>query len=230
MPAPLTPPQWGRGAGINPPFVGTSSHSPIQGGREANVTFRVRLWYSIHAMSYQNPGMTTAPRPMLATPRFGKRTIKTLIIVGVIVIALFAAAFFAILRFQRIMNGPLSPLARMNALKDLPKFPTASYDDMATRSQLPTEQGFAASFGAKKVDSLGYSTVISPAQVIAWYDREMPNAGYQPDTATDLSKIFREVQTRQYRKGSEVVLLQVQNRTQMERDTVILVFRFSGVE
>lgn len=198
------------------------------------MTFRIRLWYSIRIMSYQNPGMTTSRRPTITpaprpAPRIGKRTTKTLMILGLVLAALLVAASLAVWRFERIFNGPLSPVARMNALKDVPKYPLASYDPMATRSQLPIEPLLASQYGAKKVDSLGYSVVISAGQVIEWYDRNMPNAGYQPDTAADLSKIFRESQTRQFRKGNEIVLIQVQNRTQMERDTLILVFRFTGV-
>jgi hypothetical protein len=182
-------------------------------------------------MSYRNPGNIVSPptTPTVAATRAGKRATNAIVVVGVILLALFAISYFALLRAKQIMETPINPVAREVALKDVPKFPYASYDKMATQSLLLTERIFMRQYSAKSVDALGFSSVISPGQIIAWYDRNMPLAGYQSDASSDLSKGFREAQARRYRKGNQMVLIQVQNRTQQERDTLILVYRFKDV-
>ena len=166
---------------------------------------------------------------MGATPG-GRRATIIIFIVGALLLTLFAGLFVVVLQAKRIMERPINPLAKIDAMKNLPRFPTATYDEVASRSQLLTEPILKQATGATKISSIGYSTIMPPAKVIAFYDLAMPQAGYRPDSSTDLSKFFREAQARQYRKGDEVVIVQTQSRTQMERDTLLLVFCLSGIK
>ena len=161
--------------------------------------------------------------------RSGRRT-TALLIVGAVLLAIGAGIFIVSVQAARLMNGPMDALAKIDGMKGVPLFPTALFDEMASRSQLATEGLLTQLMGAQSVASAGYSTVFPTVKVIAWYDREMPRNGFTPDASVDLSKAFREGQARQYRKGDELIFVHTQSRSQLERDTVILVFRFRGIK
>jgi len=174
-------------------------------------------------MSYRDPGIPYIPPP--PAPRrspllyFG-------IGCGVLLLLMAGCAGYFVNQFMIAANKPLDKDAALKAMGDAPIYPGAQLNETMTKTQRVIAHGFGRMTPADRLEAVAYSTVDSPEQVLAWYEKTMPKKGFEESASGDYSKFGRGTLQKQYRKGNDLVLVQAQQQTRETDNTVLVLMRF----
>ena len=125
--------------------------------------------------------------------------------------------------FLDINVGPTDQASIQQSLGDIPLYPNGTLEPMATGAMLRILRGSEKLAGQQRGQLVkgvaAQVTSDSPDKVFAFYEQRLKALGWQQSQAT--SRNMNQEQ-RQYRKGNEVLLVQVQTQAQ---GTVLMLMR-----
>ena len=125
--------------------------------------------------------------------------------------------------FMDVQVGPIDKASIQQSLGDVPLYPNGNLEPMATGMMLKMFRGFEK-MGGQQPGQLckgvaAQVTSDSPDKVFAFYEKRLKETGWQQTQAATRNM---NQEQRQYRKGNEVLLVQIQTQAQ---GTVLMLMR-----
>lgn len=133
------------------------------------------------------------------------------------------------------MQKPLDKQAVLAGMGDIPKYPGAQLSEMMTKAQRSVFNNplMSAAMKGNKPEVAAFETKDDTTKVAAWYDKAMDKAGYEPSTSTTLPNMGNgATEQKQYRKGADGAVIQVQRNTKStsEYPTLIVIVRMPNMK
>jgi hypothetical protein len=179
-------------------------------------------------MSYRDPGVPYIPPP--PPPRRSSPLLYFGIGCGILVLLTAGCMGYFAIQFKNAaveaMKKPLDKDAALKAMGDAPIYPGAQLNENMTKIQRATMNVLSRMTPASRMEIVAYSTVDSPEQVMAWYDKVMPKKGFEESASGDYSKFGRGTLHKQYRKGNDLMVVQAQQQTRETDNNVLVLIRF----
>ena len=134
------------------------------------------------------------------------------------------------------MKKPLDTKAVLADLGDIPKYPDAQLSENMTKAQRAVFGNaiMKAAMKGNEPKVAAFQTKDGVDKVLTWYDKAMDKAGYEPAASTKFPNMGNgSADQKQYRKGADGVVVQVQRNTADEtgkNPTLIVVVRMNNMK
>jgi hypothetical protein len=148
------------------------------------------------------------------------------------ILAFAALTYFGFNLFKSVADvGPIDPVTMQRDLgEDVPLYPGGTLDVNITRGMLITFRTMEKVGGKPKGSIFKGVAVVntadSPDKVLSYYDRQLTQNGWSRMSGQGA----QDEKQRQYRKGDEVVMVQVQERPDGQPGSQVILMRIVGPE
>jgi hypothetical protein len=133
-------------------------------------------------------------------------------------------------KMQQEMSKPFDGEAIQKEMAGIPEYPGATLNETSTKAARMATGYMSMVLEKKKMSTAAYTVKEPPAEVVAWYEKKMPEAGYELANGSPGLKKFEigtgnKMMTKTFINDTEMV--QIQGQADSGKN-VLLIMRFTG--
>jgi hypothetical protein len=179
------------------------------------------------------------PRPSTDYPMAPKKKSPWLYVglgcLGLFVLTFGGCAILGVVGFNKMkaeIKKPLNKETLKQEMAGIPEYPNTTLNEEATKGMRAAMGLMSMAMQGKKISMVAYDTKESPADIIAWYEPKMVEAGYETSDTSSASLKKMGINTsskgvvRMFIKDQEMV--QVQSQEGSKEKNVLILLRMTG--